>query len=58
MSVTGKYELPVAFLLYLYMQFLGVFFMDPNFPDRIRFFGRSGSGQKDPDPKHWYFTYC
>ena len=29
---------------YWYLQFLDVFFMDPDFPDRVRIFGWSGSG--------------
>ena len=50
---SAKYEIKKN--LYLYLQFLDVFFMDPDFPDRIRIFGLSGSGlmkkKIDPDPE-------
>ena len=50
------------FFLYLLYYFISFFSMDPEFPIRIRVFSRSGlrkkaqsgSGQKDPDPKHWF----
>ena len=39
---SAKYEEKVFF--YLFLQFLEFFFMDPDFPDQIRVFCRSGSG--------------